>query len=389
MDPKRILLVNEWGGAAGGTETYVHNVAAGLTRRGFEVGLLYAKRARPPLPCERSALCPGLSMQGSKETARDQVRRMAAEFRPDLVHVNRLSEWEPVSWLSSEFPTVAFMHDHFPVACPGFGKFLKTAEDTCSRKVGPYCAIAPWVQNCGSRRPWVHLPRYAIAGKSHGGDSRLKRYLVASRYMKGELTLNGVPESQVAVVGLPGPSPWGRPGGGEGILYVGRLTADKGVRILVEAVGKMERKPALTIVGEGPMRAELQDSAKRLGLEADFTGWLEGEALRDAFESTAIVVVPSLWPEPFGLVGLEAMAAGRPIVGFDRGGIKEWLADGENGKLVAKADAPTLAKALTEMMKDATQRARLGQTGLERVAAHFSQEAHLDRLVAQYRLAAH
>lgn len=388
MDPKRILLVNEWGGAAGGTESYIQAIATGLTRRGFEVGLLYAKRGRPPLPTSaKSALCPALSMSRSEDIDRDQVRRIAAEFRPDIVHVNRLENWEPTLWLASEFPTVAFMHDQFPLACPGFGKFLKGKGEACHRRVGPFCAVAPLLQSCGSRRPWVHIPRYAASLRYRKTESRLRRYLVASQYMRGELTSNGVDPSRISVVGLPGPDAWGTAGGGEGLLYVGRLTADKGIRVLLEAVALLERRPRVVIVGEGPLRAELSERATELGLEADIHGWMDGEALRHAFESAAAVVVPSLWPEPFGLVGLEAMAAARPIIGFDRGGIGEWLKDGENGRLLKDTSASALAEAIRALLKDEALRTRFGGRGREMVTANYSSEAHLDRLTAQYRAA--
>ena len=388
MGPKRILLVNEWGGAAGGTESYVQAIADGLTRGGMEVGLLYAKRARSPLPTSvRSVRCPALSHTESEDRDRDQVRRMAAEFRPDVVHVNRLEKWEPALWLAAEFPTVAFLHDQFPLACPGFGKFLKPTGQTCSRRLGPFCAIAPWWQGCGSRRPWVHLPRYAASLRYRGMDSRFRRYLVASQYMKSELTANGVLADQISVVGLPGPAPWGTPGGGDGVLYVGRLTADKGAGVLLEAVAQLKRRPRVALVGEGPLRSGLTQRASELGLEADFYGWLEGEALRHAYENAAVVAVPSLWPEPFGLVGLEAMAAGRPVVAFDRGGIGEWLKDQENGRLVAEAGAAPLAEALEAILTNQQVRERQGARGLEMVAAEFSEKSHLDRLMLEYTAA--
>jgi glycosyltransferase involved in cell wall biosynthesis len=384
----RILLVNEWGGAAGGTETYVGEIASGLTRRGHKVGLLYARRGRPALPtvewCRQSA-----SLLGESEgTDRERLRELAADFRPDVVHVNRLPRWEPVTWLSCEYPTVVFLHDHFPLACPGYGKFLKGAQGVCNRRVGPFCLVAPWVQKCGSRRPWVHLARYATAQKGLTMPSRVSRFLVASRYMKAELTSNGIEAARVSVVGLPGPEPWGVAGGGEGILYVGRLTADKGAATLVEALSLLKPRPRAVFAGEGPLKAELADRAAALGLEADFCGWMGPEALQHAFEQAAVVVVPSLWPEPFGLVGLEAMAAARPIVAFDRGGIGEWLTDGENGRCLRESDPKALAEAMGGLLSDSALRRHMGERGREIVAARFSAGLHFDRLEAEYRYAA-
>jgi glycosyltransferase involved in cell wall biosynthesis len=381
----RVLLVNEWGGAAGGTESYLQTVAAGLARRGLHVGLLYARRARPPMPAAHwSALCPGLQAREGEAIDRAAVVAAAAEFRPDIVHVNRLQSTEPTQWLAAEFPTVAFLHDHFPLSCPGFGKFLKPSAAVCGRRVGPFCAVAPWVQGCGSRRPWVHLPRYAAVHALLARPSRVRRFLVASRYMQRELLSNGVEGERIRVVGLPGPEPWGKVGGGNGILYAGRLTEDKGPAVLIEALGRMKRRPLAVFAGEGPLHRTLSERASDLGLDAEFPGWLEGEGLRHAFESAAIVVVPSLWPEPFGLVGLEAMAAGRPVVAFDRGGISEWLSDGETGRLLKDTGPAALAEALQTLLGDAGLRARFGQRAQGEVTGRFSEGAHLDHLLAEY-----
>lgn len=384
----RILLVNEWGGAVGGTESYVTAVAAGLARRGIQVGLLYARRAKPPMPgVHWSALCPELLARDGEDRDRPAVIAAASEFRPDVIHVNRLVSGVPTEWLASEFPTVAFLHDHFPLACPGYGKFLKDTDATCERRAGPFCILAPWIQGCGSRRPWVHLPRYVASTRALTRRSRVKRYLVASRYMARELIQNGIASDHVRVVGLPGPAAWGEPGGGESVLFVGRLTQDKGPAVLLEALGRLKKKPLSVFAGEGPLRSSLVARAADLGLDAEFPGWVGGEGLRHAFETAAIVVVPSLWPEPFGLVGLEAMAAGRPVIGFNRGGIGEWLVDGENGCLLPDTTIAPLAGAIADLLGDSPRRTQLAQRGQQCLAEHFSEASHLDRLVEEYESA--
>jgi glycosyltransferase involved in cell wall biosynthesis len=128
------------------------------------------------------------------------------------------------------------------------------------------------------------------------------------------------------------------------VLFMGRMTDRKGGDFLVRALALASRGAGIaipaTFVGEGPRRARWERLARSLGVEAVFTGWLEGDAKADALRAASLLAVPSVWPEPFGLIGLEAGAFGVPALAFDVGGVRDWLAHGENGWLVA-GDPPT------------------------------------------------
>jgi glycosyltransferase involved in cell wall biosynthesis len=91
--------------------------------------------------------------------------------------------------------------------------------------------------------------------------------------------------------------------------------------------------------------------------------------------------VPSVWPEPFGLVGLEAAVFGVPAVAFDVGGIREWLTDGASGRLVTRGDTAAMGDAIAALLRDSSERARLG-AGARAASARLSPEAHLARLEA-------
>jgi len=97
--------------------------------------------------------------------------------------------------------------------------------------------------------------------------------------------------------------------------------------------------------------------------------------------------MPSLWPEPFGLVGIEAGASGRPVVASSTGGVGDWLRDGVNGVLVEPGDARALARALNELLADPGRRRELGTAARETVAARFTPERHVAALREAYRTA--
>jgi len=111
-----------------------------------------------------------------------------------------------------------------------------------------------------------------------------------------------------------------------------------------------------------------------------FTGWVSGDARVDLIRRASVVAVPSLWPEPFGLSGLEAGIHGVPAVAFDVGGIREWLRDGVNGVLVReRGDAIAMGRALAAVLGDAAALRRLGE-GATTIARELSIEAHLARI---------
>jgi glycosyltransferase involved in cell wall biosynthesis len=135
-----------------------------------------------------------------------------------------------------------------------------------------------------------------------------------------------------------------------GILFVGRLHRGKGVHELVQAVARLDRPAPLRLVGGGPEREALEQTALALGIEATFAGPLPPEDVASAMQVAAVVAVPSTYPEGLGLVALEAMAAGAMVVGTAIGGIPESVVDGETGWLVPPGDVAALAVALADAL---------------------------------------
>ena len=135
------------------------------------------------------------------------------------------------------------------------------------------------------------------------------------------------------------------------LIFLGRLVSDKGVDLLLEAMGMMTgKRPRVTIVGEGPEKAALEAQARRLGIEATFAGWQRGSELVEMLNGHRMLVVPSVWEEPFGVVALEAMACGCVPVVASSGGLPEAVE--EAGVTFTKGDARGLAECLTELMGD-------------------------------------
>jgi glycosyltransferase involved in cell wall biosynthesis len=124
-------------------------------------------------------------------------------------------------------------------------------------------------------------------------------------------------------------------------------------------------------------------------VEVIFHGWLAGEALDAAWRRSELLVVPSTWPEPFGLVGPEAGVHGVPAAAFGVGGITEWLTDGENGHVADGSGAlraPSLADAIARCLADPAHWRRLSD-GARRLAGRFRLAPHVAALEATFAAA--
>jgi 1,4-alpha-glucan branching enzyme len=141
--------------------------------------------------------------------------------------------------------------------------------------------------------------------------------------------------------------------GGRTLLFIGRLVYEKGVQVLIDAMPailKVHPQAQLIIAGAGPMREQLEQQAKRIVSSVRFVGFLDDTEKRQVFEQADVVVMPSLY-EPFGLVALEAMQAGRPIVASCIGGLREMIQNGVTGYLVPPNDHEQLSKQILHIFQ--------------------------------------
>jgi glycosyltransferase involved in cell wall biosynthesis len=171
------------------------------------------------------------------------------------------------------------------------------------------------------------------------------------------------------------------------VLFVGRLVREKGVDLLLDALATIAGDWTCTVVGDGMTAQKLQAHAKTLGIASRvrFAGWLNGEALAAEFDAASVVAVPSRWPEPFGIVGIEAMSRRRPVVAFRVGGIPEWLDDGVSGFAVEPLNVAVFAEKLQWIFAHPAEATAMGRAGRARVERDFDGRAHLSQLVPIYR----
>jgi glycosyltransferase involved in cell wall biosynthesis len=152
------------------------------------------------------------------------------------------------------------------------------------------------------------------------------------------------------------------------LIFVGRLVSDKGASLLLEALAMLASRPRLTIAGDGPERASLEKQAADLLLQpqVEFLGSQTSEQLAKLLRQHRILVVPSRWREPFGIVALEGIASGCVVVGSAEGGLGEAI--GPCGLTFPNGNATALANALSRLLGDPAECDRLRQNAASHLA---------------------
>lgn len=381
----RILLANEARAGGGGVESYLASLVPGLEARGHETALLYANSADAEGPT-RIATRAAWSVT---DLGFDRAVAGARAWRPDvcLSHNMRLLDVDEA--LAAEWPTFKMMHGYFGACVSGHKAFSFPSIEPCPRVCGPGCLVYFLPRKCGQLRPDVMAAQYGWARRQQRLFGRYAGVVVASEHMRREYLRYDLAEHRVHTIPLfaaSSGSPQAAMGAAIDVLFLGRMTPLKGTETLMRAArhaaGSLGRPLQVVLAGEGPDRHGLERLAQDAGgsVVASFPGWVDAAARAALLSRASLVAIPSIWPEPFGLVGLEAAAFGVPAVAFDVGGIGEWLTHDVNGRLVDLAGGPgAFGDALAAVLANDALRARLS-AGARAAAGHFSADAHMTRL---------
>jgi glycosyltransferase involved in cell wall biosynthesis len=385
----KILFANALYGGGGGAESYIHSVIPALVSRGHDVALVHELTSPHAIPAEDAS--PEIERWCIEEDGLAEVSRRIRRWAPDVVYQHGVFSSTLELELISTTPAVLYAHSYYGACATGTKRYAFPAFQPCTRTIGPACLALHYPRRCGGLNPATTLREFK---KQMGRRALLNRYrfvLVASRHMLAEYTRQLDSSSHVRLVPLPPAGlepvtnrPVGRQRTGR-ILFAARLTQLKGGHHLIDAMRGAEEgfDPSLhlTVLGSGPERDALERQARTLGVRAEFTGWVRAAERNRLLATSDLVAVPSLWPEPFGLIGIEAGCLGVPAVGYDVGGIAEWLRPSMSGEL-APANPPTpagLAAAIRRALESSEHYEQLC-AGAWEVAKSHGMSGHLDAL---------
>ncbi len=395
----RIAFANWSCRLAGGAEGYVGTVARGLGARGHELALVHEVDApldRPPIPLPHEAPRWDASVMGV-----DGAVAAVSEWLPDVLFVHGLDDPTLHRRLAAIAPTVFLAHNYYGTCISGAKAYKFPTVRPCPRSLGLGCLLRYYPRRTGGLHPGTMWRLYRMQRARLRVLAGHEAVATLSRHMRAEYLRHGLDPHRVHQLPFPAPPTAAALDVQAGVtvdldtetvrlLFAGRMDPLKGGQVLLGALPQIAaavgRPVHLTLAGDGPDRARWESRARKLhdqqaGVRTSFVGWALPETLISLFDTAHLLVVPSLWPEPLGLVGLEAGFRALPVAAFGVGGIPEWLQDGVNGH-VAPGDPPTvsgLAAAVAASLSSSEHYARL-RRGAREMARRLSMDEHLTAL---------
>ncbi|MCS7386495.1 MAG: glycosyltransferase family 4 protein [archaeon GB-1867-005] len=355
----RVLMAIEWHPLTpGGVQRHVRELSTFLVKLGFEVAILTKLNSRvsgelqfdapiiyvdPAIPIQNPISPPNLG----------SLKRVISDFSPDIVHAHHAFTPTPLLTLhvAERFGVPRVLTNHSAagstpssaltlMSCRGL-MFLRYFISKANRIISVSKCAASFIENLlGNGAESLIIPNGVDVHRFHPPESE--------------------PDEQV-------------------VLYVGRLVHRKGVHVLIKAFSRVVREvpdAKLLVVGEGYMLPFLKMLVWQFDLNGKvrFLGRVSEDRLPSIYRRSRVVVMPSLYRESFGIVALEAMASGRPIIASAVGGLPEVVCDGASGFLVPPGNEVLLAERIVQLLCDRDLAWRMGMAGREIAVKRYSWE---------------
>lgn len=376
----RVLIVHNRYQLRGGEDVVADAEAALLRANGVEVRVY--QRSNDELRQMPAALA-ALATIWSRRAARE-IAALCQQQRPDLIHFHNtfpLISAAPY-WTAAArgIPVVQTLHN-FRLLCPQ--AMLLRDGRPCHDCVGrlPWRAVAHRCYRNSLLQSGVAAGALTAHRLLGSYQHRVQAYIALSQFSRLQYMAGGLPAQRIHVkpnfVPDPGaPCAPARAGG----LFVGRLSAEKGVATLIAASARMaQRSSPLQVVGDGPLAAAVAQAAHLHYLGARSPAQVHG-----LMHSSSFLVAPSTCLETFGLVAVEAFAAGLPVIASGHGGLGELIQDGITGLHVRPGDDAALAQAIDWAQQHPQAMLAMGRAARARYLTHYTPERNFDQLHAIY-----
>ncbi len=342
--------------------------------------------ARHPFDAGWQALRTAGRMAYSLE-ARRKLAHLIADTRPDVCHLHNVYTQISPSILHTlhlqHVPTVMTVHDHHLVSpqydrwAPGCGPDVQG--------MGVLSAAATRFHKHSYAASFLQAAVFAFHRRLRLYERFVDFFLCPSASLAEALKASGFPAHKIRVLSFGLDASAIRPAYGTGryVLFVGRFAAVKGPETLLDAA-RLLPWLSFRFVGAGPQEAALKRLAQDMPNVA-FAGYKTGAALEEEYAGALAVAMPSRMRETFGLVALEAMARGKPVLASDAGALPEIVEDRFNGWLLPPLDVRAWAEALQRIAVDEPFRSSLARHARETVERRFQAEEHWQRVLEAYR----
>jgi glycosyltransferase involved in cell wall biosynthesis len=402
----RILYCNKYNYPFSGTEVYLLELMQMMRDRGHETALFSMANPNREAGSYMECMAPQVDFKSDElgfvdrarlaghaiysPAARKKLREMIRAFRPDVAHVRNIYHhlspsifWElraqgvPVIYHLNDFkilcPAYNFVADGQPCEACRNGKFRKMIRKGCyGGRRGSALVLAAEAYF----HRWLRTYKKCV-----------DRFVAPSEFVKEKLIEYGFEEEKIVVIPhFQRVSKQMEAGAvtSESILYFGRLSKEKGVADLIQAMSQVPDL-TLTVAGNGPQRQELENLSRELGLQnVRFMGQLSSKALEHEISISRFTVFPSLAYETLGKSILESYACERAVVASDRGSRREFVKDGVTGLLYEAGNPKALAEAIGSLRDHPEKAESMGRDGRRFVELRHSAEEHYEKMTALY-----
>jgi glycosyltransferase involved in cell wall biosynthesis len=379
----KVLIVHNRYQEAGGEDTAVANEHALLERNGLQTRLWWV--TNDVIAGTRAKIAVAMRTPYSRP-ARDELARVIADFAPTVVHVhNFFPLLSPSVYDASRAARVAVvqtLHNYRTICAGGL---LMRGGHPCEDCVGasPYQAV---LHGCyrGSRLGSWAVARMVDTHRRLGTWLyKVDRFIALSAFSKSKFVAAGFPADRIAVKpNFTESRSVIEPAVRAGALYVGRLSVEKGIKTLLRAWSDLD--VPLRILGDGPLRV-LVEGTTNSGVT--LLGWQSPEVVAAEMARAAFLIVPSIWPESFPMVIVEAFCQGLPVIASRIGALAEIIDDGRTGLLFSTGDAEDLAAKVRWAHQHLKEMRAMGAHARKSYEEIYSPVANFRQLIKIYEAA--
>lgn len=384
-----ILRVHENSVIKGGSEVYIRDVSSELEKHGIKNILLFIEDQGYEFKLFLN------HKQLSKVRKRNLVYfldQLLKKYPIDLVHIHGLSDIQTIDYFLSRYKVVRTMHEPRMV-CPGYSKFWVTSGKPCMIKFGYHCFYHAYTQKCfRSRKPLSVLKEYKRVGFEVANAKRYAAILTMSEFIRDEAIKGGIPAEKI--ICNPHFTKFKLPYSSfkqskKIFLFIGRLIEHKGIRYLLSAalpVLQRHTDARLFIVGDGPLHHYVMDfiAKNQVGRQIIVEKWKSSSEISELMKKSYCILFPSIYPEAFGLVGIEAAMHSKPVIAFNVGGVSTWLKDQFNGFLLNEISTSSFSDAIQKMIDNPELYQKMARNAWELASSYFTSERHVSRLMEVY-----
>lgn len=389
----KVLIVHNAYQQRGGEDAVVVTEARLLAERGHDVVFYRRHNGELQRGGTLAQIAAGIDSIWAQESYRS-LKKLLHQEKPDVAHFhNTLPLISPAGYYACSaagVPVIQTLHN-YRLLCPG-GQFLRDGQvcEDCLGRAVPWPGVAHACYR-GSRPATAAIATMLTAHRVLGTWQRkVDVYVALSEFARNKFIYGGLPQERIVVkpnsVDVDAEPAISK---GEYALFVGRLSEEKGLRVLIDAwKGQHERIP-LRIVGDGPLHRELEQEAKQRGLAGIFfLGQLPQSETQEQMRGSRFLIVPSIWYEGFPMTVAEAFALGVPVICSRIGSLEEIVPDGRAGLHFQVGDPEDLAAKVEWAWTHPAEVSEMGRAARREYANKYAPERNYESLLRIYERAA-